>query len=104
MRATAFGGLRRSSRQRNWRDPQESLAKAIGPGGELLAAPSRGCRRWVADAFRPVGRRRCKQRPSKQWVKRSPPAPSRPRHGSDDRRRSADTELGALRAQPNSIS
>src|SRR5262249_30998779 len=37
-------------------------------GGELLAAPSPGCRRWVVDSFRPVGRRRCKQRPSRSFI------------------------------------
>src|SRR5262249_46304591 len=56
------------------REQRASLAKTIGPGGELLAAPSRGCRRWVVESVRPAGRRRCKQRPSKQCVKPSPSA------------------------------
>jgi hypothetical protein len=58
------------------------------PGGGLLAAPSPGLSSKGGRAsFRPVGRRRCKQRP-KQWVKpsssavaatteRSPPATPR---------------------------
>jgi len=61
----------------------------------FMRPPAAGCSSFtglspmgISASFRPVGRRRCEQRPSKQWVKRSalavaattersPPAPAR---------------------------
>jgi len=109
--------LRRSSHRATGGGQRESLAKTMGSGGELLAAPAQGCRRRVVQ--RPFGLSAegvASNAPPKQWVKqsssavaatteRSPPAPARrlktsceplprPLNGGRSARRSRSRRIG----------